>query len=91
MIARHLIIRGRVQGVGFRYALENEANTLGLQGWVRNRRDGDVEAHLEGPEAEVERLIEWAYHGPSGSHVVELRVNDAELTGLSGFMRLPTA
>ena len=63
MIARRIIISGRVQGVGFRYALADEARARNLGGWVRNRRDGAVEAVVVGAEVDVEALIAWARHG----------------------------
>ena len=53
MVTRHLQISGRVQGVGFRYSMQREAARLGLTGWVRNRRDGSVEALVQGDEAAV--------------------------------------
>jgi len=74
MIARRLTISGRVQGVGFRYALAVEARTRNLGGWVRNRRDGSVEAVVVGPEAEVEAVIAWARHGPPAAHVTGVSV-----------------
>jgi len=76
-IARRLIIAGRVQGVGFRYALADEARARSLGGWVRNRRDGTVEALLAGSEAEVESLIEWTRHGPPGARVTSVAVEPA--------------
>jgi acylphosphatase len=91
MVTRHLEISGRVQGVGFRYSMQREAARLGLTGWVRNRRDGSVEALVQGDEAAVARLTEWARHGPTGAHVVELRVASAEVDALlAGFEQRPT-
>ena len=69
MIARRLTISGRVQGVGFRYALADEARARKLGGWVRNRRDGTVEAVIAGHEIDVESLIAWARHGPPAARV----------------------
>lgn len=73
-IVRRLTIAGRVQGVGFRYALADEARARGLGGWVRNRRDGTVEALLAGPQADVESVIEWTRHGPPGARVTSVVV-----------------
>lgn len=73
MISRRFQITGQVQGVGFRYAMQHEAARLGVTGWVRNRRDGSVEALVQGAADAVEALIAWARHGPPGSRVAELR------------------
>ena len=78
MAARHFLIRGRVQGVGFRYAMCREAQRLGLAGWVRNRHDGAVEAVAAGNDAVVEALHRWAQRGPGGA-----RVESVEATTLS--------
>ena len=62
-----LAIRGHVQGVGFRYSMHEEARRLGLSGWVRNRRDGSVEALVQGPAAAVEGIRRWAMRGRGGN------------------------
>ena len=85
MLTRRIEIRGRVQGVGFRYAMQSEAARLGVRGWVRNRRDGSVEALAHGEPAAVERLIEWARRGPPGARVVELRTTSATAEAGAGF------
>lgn len=90
MIARRLAISGRVQGVGFRYALADEARARSLSGWVRNRRDGSVEALVAGPEAEVEALIAWARRGPPAARVTEVLVEPAA-DATAGFDIVPTA
>ena len=78
MISRLLQISGRVQGVGFRYSLQREAARLGLTGWVRNRRDGSVEATIQGPQDAVEKVIEWAHRGPSSARVTDVQVKEAQ-------------
>lgn len=83
MNARHLIIHGRVQGVGFRASLAWEAQRLGLTGWVRNRREGTVEAVVCGDEAAALRLVEWARGGPPGARVerIDVEVVTAQCDG----------
>ena len=66
---RHVLIHGRVQGVGYRAWTEDKARELGLQGWVRNRRDGAVEAVFAGSGEAVTKMIEACRQGPYGSHV----------------------
>lgn len=91
MVSRLLQISGRVQGVGFRYSMQREAMRLGVRGWVRNRRDGSVEALVQGSEESVAALTAWARRGPAGASVAELRVASAEpQPSLAGFEQLPT-
>ena len=73
MATRQIRVSGRVQGVGYRDALRWEAERRGVTGWVRNRADGSVEALLQGPDAAVEALLEWARRGPPAARVTELR------------------
>lgn len=77
-VTLHLAIRGRVQGVGFRYAMASEAGALGLSGWVRNRRDGSVEAIIQGGGDAVAALRRWAECGPPGAQVTEVLATPAE-------------
>jgi acylphosphatase len=81
-VARRLVIAGRVQGVGFRYAFADEARMRGLAGWVRNRRDGRVEALVSGPAPAVEAMIAWARLGPPAARVSSVDVEEA--IGASG-------
>jgi acylphosphatase len=67
-----LDIRGRVQGVGYRWAMVDEARRQGVGGWVRNRRDGSVEAVVAGPCAAVDRLLAWAGRGPAAAAVTSV-------------------
>lgn len=69
-------IEGRVQGVGFRAWLQREAAGLGLEGFVRNRRDGGVEAVLAGPLAQVDRMVERCRTGPRSAAVQFVKVLD---------------
>lgn len=77
-IVRHLLIEGRVQGVGFRAAMCRAALGLGVTGWVRNLADGCVEAVIQGNRENVEAVIRWAHRGPPLSRVDTVRVRDIE-------------
>ena len=89
---RHVNVRGRVQGIGYRAWAEDEALARGLEGWVRNRRDGSVEAQVEGEEAAVQALLAWARRGPRAARVSGVRSEPAEpLASAAGFEILPSA
>ena len=75
-MAKHLKISGRVQGVGFRYSMAEEAERLGVTGWVRNRRDGTVEAVVDGAKDAVDAILAWARRGPRGASVTEVEVSE---------------
>ncbi|MBS1191335.1 MAG: acyP [Rhodocyclaceae bacterium] len=89
-ITLHLAITGLVQGVNYRWSLQAEAARLALDGWVRNRRDGSVEAVVRGPEGGVQKLVEWARRGPPAARVegVETAFSDDPVD--PGFRQLPT-
>lgn len=72
MIAWRLIVRGRVQGVGYRDAMIRCATALGVAGWVRNRSDGTVEALVQGEPDAVARLREWCRRGPAAARVTAI-------------------
>lgn len=80
-----MVVRGRVQGVGYRMACEHAARVNGVSGWVRNRRDGAVEAVLEGPPAGVASMLEWCRRGPANASVAAVDVSEEEPQGMSGF------
>ena len=77
-IARHVRITGQVQGVFFRAWTQGQARELGISGWIRNCPDGSVEAHLDGDEDAVARMIERMRHGPSDARVEDVLVEEAE-------------
>jgi acylphosphatase len=80
VVRAHLFVSGRVQGVFFRFEIRRLARRLGVAGWVRNRRDGRVEAVFEGERESVERMIELCRHGPSGARVTNVEVRWEEPT-----------
>jgi acylphosphatase len=88
-VIRHLTIAGRVQGVGFRLYMERKARGLGVTGWVRNRRDGSVEAMVQGTPEAIAAIIDWARNGPPGALVTDLK--EAEGSGdFASFDTRPT-
>ncbi|MDQ8024234.1 MAG: acylphosphatase [Moraxellaceae bacterium] len=87
VVTRHLEIRGLVQGVGFRWSTVQAAQRLGVSGWVRNRRDGSVEALVHGPHPQVAALIDWARSGPPGARVDQVTVEDAPAPATSALQR----
>jgi acylphosphatase len=89
-VTLRLVIRGRVQGVGFRYALADEARERNLHGWVRNRRDGSVEAIVAGPANEVDAIVAWSRRGPAAASVSGVEASPAE-GEFAGFDIAPTA
>jgi acylphosphatase len=89
--AVRLSIRGRVQGVGYRWWAIREARRLRLDGWVRNRHDGSVEILAVGSAVAIETFVEACRHGPRGATVTEVDRADAQDTGGAGFEERPTA
>jgi acylphosphatase len=76
MKALHLIIYGRVQGVWFRASTQDTARGLKIKGWVRNTPEGNVEAHIQGEESSVEKMLSWCYQGPPGASVDSIDVRE---------------
>jgi acylphosphatase len=87
----HVIVRGFVQGVGYRYTLRMVAAEAGVSGWTRNLRDGGVEAEIEGDDAQVDEVLAWMASGPPGSRVDSATVTDGAPTGARGFEVRPSA
>lgn len=77
----HAIVRGAVQGVGFRQSAVRQAQRLGLSGWVRNRRDGAVETVAEGPRDALERYLAWLHKGPPAASVTGVTADWQSPTG----------
>jgi acylphosphatase len=81
-----LVVSGRVQGVGFRYAALREARRLGLVGWARNTPDGQVEIVAEGPDDAVQAFVTWCHQGPPSARVTAVRErHDADTEPLTTF------
>ena len=85
LIARHVSLTGRVQGVCFRAWMRKQADELGVTGWVRNCPDGRVDSHIEGEEATVMQLIERLHRGPSAAKVEDVHVWNVELFDFDEF------
>jgi acylphosphatase len=76
-----VIVEGRVQGVFFRSHTQEMAYKLGVNGWVKNRRDGRVEAVFEGDKARVDQIIQWCHRGPSEARVTGVHLTWEDYTG----------
>ena len=79
MIARHVRVTGHVQGVFYRAWAQGQARELAISGWIRNCPDGSVEAHLQGEENDVDRMIDRMRSGPSNARVDDVEVEQATL------------
>jgi acylphosphatase len=90
MTAKRMVVRGLVQGVGYRVWMVKQANRLGLDGWVRNRSDGSVEALVAGDTAAVEELLRLCRRGPRLAEVLSIEEDLAEPPDTPGFYQLPT-
>jgi acylphosphatase len=100
IVTRHLLIRGRVQGVWYRESMRQEADRLDIKGWVRNRSDGSVEAIVQGTAGAVEQIVTWCRRGPEHASVARIDI-DERIPDLAGttqlnarfdaFVKLPTA
>lgn len=77
-ITHHLLITGKVQGVFFRDSMRSEAQKLSVTGWVRNRRDGSVEAVVQGSPEAVAAIVNWAHHGPPAASVDTVTIQSIE-------------
>jgi len=90
IIRTRVVVAGLVQGVYFRDTCRRQALAHNVVGWVRNRRDGAVEAAFEGAPDDVERMVRWARRGPEDAVVKTVSVEDEEPVGDTGFLILPT-
>lgn len=91
MVRKHIFVSGRVQGVYFRKHVQEAAWAAGVTGWVRNRRDGRVEAVFEGEAKAVEKMIKWCEKGPPSASVEDVEVIDEAYQGeFTDFQIAPT-
>jgi acylphosphatase len=91
MIALRLIVRGDVQGVGYRHAMVMAAKALRVAGWVRNRRDGTVEALVQGESEAIDRMLAWCRSGPPAARVTAVATVAADVDpALAAFEHRPT-
>jgi acylphosphatase len=84
-VRRHVVVHGFVQGVFFRDTVRRQALQRGIAGWVRNNRDGTVEAVFEGESASVDRIVTMCHEGPPGARVDRVEVSEEPPEGLDGF------
>ncbi|MEA5534212.1 acylphosphatase [Crocosphaera sp. XPORK-15E] len=81
----HVLINGKVQGVGYRYGTVQEARKLGIRGWVRNLADGRVEAVFVGDKPIIEQMVQWCHQGPRHAQVTDVDVKPLEPQLFQGF------
>jgi len=81
IIRQHFVIKGRVQGVGYRMSAQNAAQKIGVTGWVRNLPSGQVEMLAEGETDQLEQLLSWAWQGPRFAEVTDIQVEQLVATG----------
>ena len=80
-----MVVTGRVQAVGFRATCRERARRAGVAGWVTNGSDGTVEALFEGDDDQVESMVAWMRHGPTGAEVADVTVTEEPLGERTGF------
>lgn len=85
-IRAHVLVSGKVQGVGYRYSTFHQARHLGINGWVQNLLDGRVEAVFEGTAEAVKSMINWCHNGPISAVVKDVAVEYQMPEGLHGFV-----
>jgi acylphosphatase len=85
VVRQRAIVRGRVQGIGYRWTARSEARRLGVAGFVTNRADGTVEVEAEGPPDAVSEFLDWLRRGPTGAHVDAVEVEPLSPAGDEGF------
>jgi acylphosphatase len=84
-VRAHVFVSGKVQGVYYRASTRDAAREAGVDGWVRNLRDGRVEAVFEGDEGDVEAMVEWCHEGSSAASVDDVEVDYEDAEGVEGF------
>ena len=90
-LTRHLLIEGQVQGVYYRASMVAQATRLGVRGWVRNLRDGRVEAVVQGAPDAVQAVIDWVQRGPAQARVTRVQVAEVAAERFEGFVQRGTA
>ncbi len=85
MIHKNILIKGYVQGVGFRYAARNFARQIGIKGYVKNLPNGDVYIEAEGNEKQMDDLIKWCHIGPPRAHINSVITENSDFKGYSDF------
>ncbi len=81
----HLIITGKVQGVFFRASTKEQADAIGIKGWVKNTRDGNVEIMASGDKKIIDQFISWCRKGPKAAIVADVKISEREDSQFSGF------
>jgi acylphosphatase len=85
IIHKNITIKGRVQGVGFRFATRTMAISLGIRGYVKNLSSGEVYIEAEGTEIQLRHLTDWCYKGPDYAHVENVTIEEGKIAGYQVF------
>ena len=81
----NITVKGRVQGVGFRFETQRQARFMGIRGFVKNQHDGSVYIEAEGEEDILQQFLNWCHHGPSFANVSKVHYNEDEKQGYTSF------
>ncbi|HZI02300.1 MAG TPA: acylphosphatase [Flavisolibacter sp.] len=84
-LTKHILIKGKVQGVFYRVTAKDAGTALGIKGWIKNTADGHVEACISGKEEAIESFINWCWKGPKDAEVIDIEIKESDYQSFSHF------